>query len=283
MWVKVDDRFPEHPKVVAAGMKLGPYGEGRVLALWLHGMCYCNRNYTDGWLEATTIATWMRIDRKPLEVAEAMAQPVRDKAGLLVKEGEGDLARFRFHDYEVHNPTLEEAIERKEKDRDRKRQKRHGEHPAEAPSETVQTDAVQHVSAGNPNGHTRNSDWNPNGQIRDESDDVRVESDRIPNASRARDPAPAPAPNGEGHKFTGRAARAGIRVPVENARVLKAVVWRESHAIYNNPNEEWSLPNLVELLKCKAAGVGLVYDGDAFRDQVEIAFTRVPLQYRRSA
>jgi hypothetical protein len=41
-WVRIDDQFPDHPKVVAAGP----------LAGWLAvcGLCYCNRNLTDGFI-----------------------------------------------------------------------------------------------------------------------------------------------------------------------------------------------------------------------------------------
>ena len=41
-WVRIDDQFPDHPKIAAAGP----------LAGWLHvcGLCYCNRNLTDGFI-----------------------------------------------------------------------------------------------------------------------------------------------------------------------------------------------------------------------------------------
>jgi hypothetical protein len=41
-WVRLDDAFPEHPKVLAAGP----------LAGWVHvcGIAYCNRNLTDGFV-----------------------------------------------------------------------------------------------------------------------------------------------------------------------------------------------------------------------------------------
>jgi hypothetical protein len=42
MWVKLDDQFPDHPKVIAAGP----------LAAWLYvaGLCYANRLLTDGFV-----------------------------------------------------------------------------------------------------------------------------------------------------------------------------------------------------------------------------------------
>jgi hypothetical protein len=345
MWVKVDDRFPEHPKVVEAGSQLGPFGEGRVIAIWNVGMCYCNRNETDGFVKKSTIAGWMRFDRRPMEVVEAMLRVMPDgKSGLL--EDHGD--RVRFHDYEVYQlpvdelrakrdaesrrkklyavPGLVDRVRQRDLDRCRycrvavnwkDRRSLHGgtydyvdvrgpavvtnivvaclgchtrkgdqtveaagmalqpppDPPAGGPQKRDQRDEIQDVVG-------------PSSELDDDVIGIRSELGNISPVPRidqcVPDPDPDPGTDPE-HKFTGRAARVGIRVPVENARVLKALVWRESHAIYNNPNEEWSLPNLVELLKCKAAEVGLVYDGDAFRDQAELAFTRVPMQSRRSA
>jgi 5-methylcytosine-specific restriction endonuclease McrA len=344
MWVKVDDRFPEHPKVVAASKPLGPYGEGRVIALWSVGMCYCNRNETDGYVMKKTIGGWTTFDRRPLEVAAAMAAPMPDgKSGLL--EDHGD--RYRFHDYEVYQLSAQEIKTKREWDARRKqlyaipglvdsvRQRDQGccrycrVRVNWKDRRSAQGGTYDHVEPRGPNTmenivvacyrcNTKKGGRRPeeagmvllpppdppvggggsaNGRDYDSvgSKQAGLETDLVSTRSEldissqfqvgdqcVPDPDPDPGTDPE-HKFTGRAARAGIRVPVENARVLKAVVWRESHAIYNNPNEEWSLPNLVELLKCKAAEVGLVYDGDAFRDQAELAFTRVPLQSRRSA
>lgn len=41
-WVRVDDKFPDHPKVIAAG----PLAK----ALYVDALCYCNRMLTDGFI-----------------------------------------------------------------------------------------------------------------------------------------------------------------------------------------------------------------------------------------
>ena len=41
-WVRIDDRFNEHPKLAA----VGPVGWG----IWIAGLAYCNRNLTDGFI-----------------------------------------------------------------------------------------------------------------------------------------------------------------------------------------------------------------------------------------
>lgn len=46
-WVRIDEGFPEHPKVIAAGP----------LASWLHvcAIAYCNRQLTDGFISAAVL------------------------------------------------------------------------------------------------------------------------------------------------------------------------------------------------------------------------------------
>lgn len=121
MWVKVDDAFPEHRKVVEAGRHLGTYGRGRVIAIWQVGICFCNRNFTDGFIDEPTIRTWTLYDKRPLDVAIVMAQTMPNgDPGLLVRVDGG----FRFHDYDDYQPSAAEVKAKKKRDRDRKRQKR---------------------------------------------------------------------------------------------------------------------------------------------------------------
>lgn len=103
MWVKVDDRFPDHRKVFAAGDALGPHSTGRVLAVWLEAMCWTNFNGTDGELSIGVVRTF-KHDRQPLKVAQAMALPVRRPdgsmgPGLFIAQEGG----FRVHDYHELN------------------------------------------------------------------------------------------------------------------------------------------------------------------------------------
>jgi hypothetical protein len=103
MWVKVDDRFPDHRKVFAAGAHLGPYSTGRVLAIWLEAMCWTNHNGTDGMLPIDVVRTF-KHDRAPLKVAQAMSSPVARLDGTM---GPGLWVEvcggYQVHDYDVHN------------------------------------------------------------------------------------------------------------------------------------------------------------------------------------
>jgi hypothetical protein len=60
VWVQIDDKFPEHPKVLLAGP----------LAGWLHvcGLCYCNRNLTDGFIPRAAVKTLADFEYIHVEV-----------------------------------------------------------------------------------------------------------------------------------------------------------------------------------------------------------------------
>ena len=106
-WVKLDDKFPEHPKVVRAG----PLG----LALHVAALCYCNRNLTDGFIpraagpmlqnffgisdiwkdgELREIEWWMIIEHL---VAAGVWLELEDKSG------------WRIHDYLDYQPSKEQV------------------------------------------------------------------------------------------------------------------------------------------------------------------------------
>jgi hypothetical protein len=114
MWVKVDDSFVEHPKVIAAGRHLGVHGLGRVVAVWLEALCYTARNLTDG-LVPGLVARKFISDRRPLDVLEVMALP---DVRLMTKEPAG----FRFHDFTHYQPSAATIKDKRARDRARKTQ-----------------------------------------------------------------------------------------------------------------------------------------------------------------
>lgn len=144
MWVKVDDGFPEHDKVLEAARHLGGNGAARVITIWLVGMCYCNRNLTDGVVRDAIVRTWTFYDRRPLDVANVMAMEMPNKRpGLLVRVEGG----FKFHDYEHYQPSADEVKEKRAKDRERKRKGK----PARLPN------GIHADSARNPQDETADS------------------------------------------------------------------------------------------------------------------------------
>ncbi len=46
-WVRLDDKFPEHPKVEALG--------DSAFALYVKALCYANRNLTDGFVPTAAV------------------------------------------------------------------------------------------------------------------------------------------------------------------------------------------------------------------------------------
>ena len=116
MWVKVDDGFPEHHKVLKAGRLLGVDGCGRVAAVWLEALCYANRHLTDGFI-ADDVARRFHLDRNPVQVIRVMASK---KVGLFHKKVGG----WKIHDYENYQFSKAEIEEKRNKERDRKRRVR---------------------------------------------------------------------------------------------------------------------------------------------------------------
>jgi hypothetical protein len=91
-WVKLDDGFMEHPKVVAAG--------GHATLLFVAGLCYCARNLTDGKIPAamvprlTDLTAPMKLARKLVVVG-------------LWEEIEGG---YLVHDWLDWNPSAAETL-----------------------------------------------------------------------------------------------------------------------------------------------------------------------------
>lgn len=77
-WVRIDDGFYQHPKMV----RVGPVG----MALQIAALCYCNRNLTDGFIPEEVV---------PLLIAGG--------AKILPKMVELDLWERVKGGYQVHN------------------------------------------------------------------------------------------------------------------------------------------------------------------------------------
>ena len=102
-WFKLDDTFPDHPKVVAAG--------GQAAWLYVAGLAYCSRGLTDGHIPAAVVARLTDLP-KPAELAAKLVA-----VGLWVEQDGG----YAVHDYADHQRTRAQI----DADRDRwKTQKR---------------------------------------------------------------------------------------------------------------------------------------------------------------
>ena len=86
-WVRIDEGFPEHPKVIAAGP----------LASWLHvcAIAYCNRQLTDGFISTAVLPRLSDGKRTKAHAAALVA------AGLWeVAEG-----GWLIHDFLTYQPS----------------------------------------------------------------------------------------------------------------------------------------------------------------------------------
>lgn len=111
-WFRVDDKFPRHPKVVAAARHLGGRS-GRILAVWMEAGCYCSEHSTDGFISELVAKSFLS-DRKPIEVLDVLAF---DDVRLMYRVDGG----FQFHDWLDYNPSAESVKAKREADRARKR------------------------------------------------------------------------------------------------------------------------------------------------------------------
>ena len=106
-WVKLDDSFPEHPKVIAVG------GD----AAWLHvcALAYCNRNETDGKI-STAMLGRLSDRRNPRRLATDLVQ-----VGLWIATEFG----WEIHDYLHYQPSKEQKDAEREAARQRMKRRQH--------------------------------------------------------------------------------------------------------------------------------------------------------------
>lgn len=98
-WVRLDDQFPDHPKVVQAGP----------MAAWLYvcGLAYCARHLTDGFIPAPQVPRLV-VGAAPGKLVARLLH-----AGLWEEVAGG----FNVHDFLNYNPSREESLARREETR----------------------------------------------------------------------------------------------------------------------------------------------------------------------
>lgn len=103
-WVKIESRFPQHPKVLTAGPE----------AAWLFvcGLCYANEHLTDGLLPRPVLPVLTPGVKAPETLAERLVD-----AGLWEYTENGWL----IHDYADHQRSAEQIRAGLRADRERKR------------------------------------------------------------------------------------------------------------------------------------------------------------------
>lgn len=107
-WVKLDDGYRNHPKIV----KAGPAG----MSLDVAAMCYCASYLTDGFVPAS-VATTLYPVRNPQAVVDKLVE---------VRRWEKDEAHdgYWVHDYLDYNPPAARVLADREKEREKKNKQR---------------------------------------------------------------------------------------------------------------------------------------------------------------
>lgn len=91
-WVKLDDQFPSHPKMVLAG------GD----AAWLHvcALCYCGQHLTDGFLPKGMVGR-LSDRKKPDQLAARLVE-----VGAWIDHGD----QYEIHGFLEFNPSRERVL-----------------------------------------------------------------------------------------------------------------------------------------------------------------------------
>ncbi len=102
-WVRLDDQFPDHPKIVAAGPA----------AAWLYvcGLAYCARLLTDGFIPTGQVRKLADVPNA-MKLAETLV-----KTGLWQASDEG----FIVHDFLEYNPSSDKVRSEREAAKERMR------------------------------------------------------------------------------------------------------------------------------------------------------------------
>lgn len=95
-WVRVDDGFPDHPKLAA--LEDDPILWAKAVALWQSGLCYASRTNSDGEIARSRVVRLVPF-KDALKVADALVE-------CRLWEDHG--AYFLVHDYLRYNASREE-------------------------------------------------------------------------------------------------------------------------------------------------------------------------------
>ena len=90
-WVRLDDSFAQHPKV----MEAGPLA----MAMQVAALCYCNRHLTDGFIPRSVAPTLLNLEEMPYRWKAVV--DVLIGVGLWEQTKEG----FLVHDYTKYQWT----------------------------------------------------------------------------------------------------------------------------------------------------------------------------------
>lgn len=100
-WVRLDDEFADHPKIVSAGP----------LAAWLFvsGLCYCNRLLTDGFVPMNQVPRLVALD-DALEMDPMVLANRLCGLGLWSKTTKRGVVGYLIHDFLKYQPSRKQIL-----------------------------------------------------------------------------------------------------------------------------------------------------------------------------
>jgi hypothetical protein len=100
-WIKLDDQWMEHPKIVTVGRDARD--------VWLASITWCAKYLTDGYFPKNLLPTLATMAGVDVANCQTFAS---DLLGVCLWELEGN--KYLVHDYLKYNPTKEQAIATRE-------------------------------------------------------------------------------------------------------------------------------------------------------------------------
>jgi len=117
-WVRYDDGFARHPKVIKAAKLIGgKFAKSRLLGLHLEATSYCNSHATDGFIADVVMDEELTSDPDARELLRICALP-SIKLAHRVRGG------YRLHDYHDYQPSKKEMEDSRAYEREKKRRQR---------------------------------------------------------------------------------------------------------------------------------------------------------------
>jgi hypothetical protein len=128
----VDDKFPQHPKLLKAGARLGANGGAQALALYMYGLAYAREHLTDGFVPDRIAASCGLVQTPQAVISALISRSVR----LWHRVPGG----YLIHDYLDWNPKASAVREKREKWRQKKagqRRKGNGQYHNVSPGDSA--------------------------------------------------------------------------------------------------------------------------------------------------
>lgn len=185
-WVRIDDEFYHHPKVV----KAGPLG----IAMQVSALCYCNKYLTDGFIPISAIPSLLNLDgiRMRMWSNETFVGGEDAEWKLIVDDlvdagiWEECIGGYKIHDYLDYQPSRSQVIA--ERDANIKRQNKWRRNNAVTNAVTDENNGVSNTAPNpNPNPKPLIPDANASGTA---AAQTRSASRKEPKEHKAPEPTP---------------------------------------------------------------------------------------------